>query len=598
MMNAWHILGLEPGADERSVKRAYAALLKRTRPEDDAAAYQALREAYEQALIAARRGGAVVIADQPSLAPAREPAPEQQISGVRPDGSDPGPALEPLDTIRGMRARMVLPEPPVVPEPPPAPPRAEPPVPAKFVLPEIDHPALAGAELRGWLAQPGPDLRACLRERLHGEALTDLRTREAFELQAARHCAQAHCPENIRRTLVNELGWTTDSGHLQRLDADAIDTALARYRADLSFVGLQARRSSEPAIDLLLSDRVPHYVPRMMDARFVRQMRAALEEIEWQHADALRFRLDVDIVARWQRKMVRPAYTVQTFVRSFLTGLALTATLQALMWPDRSAFGLIAALSYGLTMGGTALYVLLAPASLRAGATRLGQAALGRLMVNDLYDKLLRGWSLLAGAATMLLFVELPGMTRSVVLLLSGATGLLLLMPVVVRGLYLLIGVQAGAVAVYLYFSAARQYGMLDLLAACLCLAVIKVLRIRWWSELCERIGQRAVLVPASWLAGCILMMIVTRGALLTPPVLAPLTWMLTITGVFYVSSEMPFVSAAVVALALGLSMNYIHLPMPVLGKSLALALEPLLLIFAARAMYVCHKLIKSRAAA
>ncbi len=45
----WQILGLEPTTDLRLIQRAYAARLKRTRPEDDAQAYQALRAAYDAA---------------------------------------------------------------------------------------------------------------------------------------------------------------------------------------------------------------------------------------------------------------------------------------------------------------------------------------------------------------------------------------------------------------------------------------------------------------------------------------------------------------------------------------------------------------------
>ena len=55
MKRHYALLGLEPGASVEEIKRAYAKLLKRTRPEDDLAAFQALQEAFEQCLAAAKR---------------------------------------------------------------------------------------------------------------------------------------------------------------------------------------------------------------------------------------------------------------------------------------------------------------------------------------------------------------------------------------------------------------------------------------------------------------------------------------------------------------------------------------------------------------
>ena len=49
-MSCWNILGLPSDADTRTIKRQYAALLKKTRPDDDPEGFQRLREAYEEAL--------------------------------------------------------------------------------------------------------------------------------------------------------------------------------------------------------------------------------------------------------------------------------------------------------------------------------------------------------------------------------------------------------------------------------------------------------------------------------------------------------------------------------------------------------------------
>ncbi|MFC4160912.1 hypothetical protein [Chitinimonas lacunae] len=67
--DCWQLLGIAPTPEERDIKRAYAKLVKSTRPEDDPDAFQRLRDAFEQALWAADD-----LRRTPPVAPAEEPA--------------------------------------------------------------------------------------------------------------------------------------------------------------------------------------------------------------------------------------------------------------------------------------------------------------------------------------------------------------------------------------------------------------------------------------------------------------------------------------------------------------------------------------------
>jgi hypothetical protein len=114
----WRLLGLEPTGDMLAIKRAYAHRLRSTRPDDDAQAYQALREAYERAQQWARWQAQTVVDavadtrtdDTPAL-PAtdshRQASAEQPLAASATDlqaaldaaaGTAPAPALEAPDT--------------------------------------------------------------------------------------------------------------------------------------------------------------------------------------------------------------------------------------------------------------------------------------------------------------------------------------------------------------------------------------------------------------------------------------------------------------------------------------------------------------------
>jgi hypothetical protein len=74
-MNFWTVLDLAPGQDAAAIKKAYVLKLRTTRPDDDAAAYQQLREAYDAALAWVKRAPETAAAEpQGQAAQAHAPA--------------------------------------------------------------------------------------------------------------------------------------------------------------------------------------------------------------------------------------------------------------------------------------------------------------------------------------------------------------------------------------------------------------------------------------------------------------------------------------------------------------------------------------------
>lgn len=54
-MNWWNVLDIAYDSDLKTIKKAYAKLLKIYNPEDDAEGYQRLREAYDEAVKYAKK---------------------------------------------------------------------------------------------------------------------------------------------------------------------------------------------------------------------------------------------------------------------------------------------------------------------------------------------------------------------------------------------------------------------------------------------------------------------------------------------------------------------------------------------------------------
>ena len=96
-MHDWQCVGLDgPSRDPVAIKRAYARRLRVTRPDDDPEGYQALREAYDRLLVAARQAANDHLPTPPvnevALAEPESPPPSPPV-GAAP--ADPPPRAGP-----------------------------------------------------------------------------------------------------------------------------------------------------------------------------------------------------------------------------------------------------------------------------------------------------------------------------------------------------------------------------------------------------------------------------------------------------------------------------------------------------------------------
>ncbi len=319
----WAVLAIAPTQDARQIKRAYAARLKVVRPDEDAAGFQALREAYEWALA------------QCDAVPAR-PVVSLQVGPVAPPPLPPaeaGPPAEPAgEDVTGN------------PSPDYSPRRAS----APSIIYRHTPPAAqeVPAPVRGvelWRAfraalppQDGDDvsgdsaarIEAQLREALRHPDLVSFEARDAFELAAQQVCASERAVGALRLACDSVFRWTHTPMPLRPHERQRWLAATGRAAGDRQYQDVQRLARHSAAVRRMLASGPPR-IPllRFFVPSYLADVRRFLDHLQTKWPQVLQYRLDEASLQAW-REAARRAWP--TF--SGLAGMATLGALGALLF--------------------------------------------------------------------------------------------------------------------------------------------------------------------------------------------------------------------------------------------------------------------------
>lgn len=215
-MTIWTILGIRATANEREIKRAYAQQLKVTRPEENAQAFQDLRDAYERALRAARQAGAEEV---------EYDAQDEAENGANTE-HERAPTEEPVYTAYYEWDPDTGPEVAVY--------RA-----VFDFVPDTSVATPVVEARRIWadfLPQAHRNTRQQLAELATRSDFLDLEVRECFELCALQYCAGEGCDDQFRVDLAEHFLWERNASFIHREMPDETEAMLARLDAYRSYL--------------------------------------------------------------------------------------------------------------------------------------------------------------------------------------------------------------------------------------------------------------------------------------------------------------------------------------------------------------------------
>lgn len=325
---AWDQLQIAPTGDSRAIKRAYAVKLKSTRPDEDADAFQKLRQAYDHALQLAQ----AALTDEQEAAPAEEltaaPAWEASPSTVmqaNPASLPAAPAEAPASA-------------------PGIPLMAQAPVAEEEVLIEEDvTPALPLFEasrspeqcweefLIAYDKAPNKSLHYSLADELRrytrGDDFDNLDFANAFELEAARYCARPGALMDLLEGLTAFYRWEEDAAVLQSAQPGLAWQIFAELRARRMHGHLLSLNTD--AARALLERTTPGFTLKMLDRKFTDELQHLIQHMRWNCPETITRKLNADVVAWWEQKLASKRLQVPQLLVACLLGMVVSAMLFA-----------------------------------------------------------------------------------------------------------------------------------------------------------------------------------------------------------------------------------------------------------------------------
>jgi hypothetical protein len=291
----WTLLGTEPTNDTLMIRRAYARKLKITNPEDDAAGFQRLREAFDRAMVlaghlthlqlhaqrAAQRAGPTPELPSPQAAQAQAPNPApgqaQPASSAAAQPNAPQPNAPQETALQRLQSTF------------------------QALDAQITHPG-DNAEGR---------LRALFAECLGSAALENVQVHLQFERTLANWLlARRPASDILFAEAAMRLGWQRRENSVE-VPADI--AAVLHHLRDLQFWAKEQESGGPRGRARKALQRKPRPLSiwfQMAAFDLGKQVRMLLGEIHSEHA-GLVSRLDADAVSWWRRYFSKPRLSLQ-----------------------------------------------------------------------------------------------------------------------------------------------------------------------------------------------------------------------------------------------------------------------------------------------